>query len=143
MRIKYRHLNGDETYCCSKQAITSTFGENDIDVDFGYMGFRDPKYNSTYTNKKYAKQGAVLLLSMIVYKNHELLNYTMKPFIHIYIIKKDNYNKELESEFNDEILPQLFHLYLAHRDDDIYEGRKSFKVEVWLKEGKFHLESNN
>ena len=142
MRIKYRNLNSNETYCCNKQAITSIFGKNDIDVDFGYMGFRDPKYNSVYTNKKYAKQGAILLLTMVVYKNYEWLNVIMKSFIHIYIIKRDNFNKQLESEFNDVVLPKLFNLYLSHRDD-IYQKGKAFTVRVWLKEERFHLESNN
>ena len=139
MRIKYRNLNSDETYCCNKKNIASLFDKIDININFGYKGFRDQKYNSMYINKKYAQQGAILLLTMVVCKNYELLGIIMKPFINIYIIKKDDFNQQLENEFKDVILPKLFKLYLSHCDDISQEGN-SFEIRVWLKEGQINFE---
>lgn len=139
MGVKYRKLNSDETYCCTKNDITTIFNKADIDINFGYMGFRDSKYNSTYKNKKHAKQGGILLLTMVLRNNYELLGIPIKSSISIYIIKKNDFNQKLEDKFKKDILPKMFDLYESYFDHSSQQ-EKSIQINVWLKDGDFCIE---
>ena len=103
------------------------------------MGFRDSKYNSTYKNKKHAKQGGILLLTMVLRNNYELLGIPIKSSISIYIIKKNDFNQKLEDKFKKDILPKMFDLYESYFDHSSQQ-EKSIQINVWLKDGDFCIE---
>lgn len=140
MTIKYRALNSNETYCCTKNDIKTILGNLDVSVYFGHLiPSRNEKLNnlSECPGKNSADR---VLAKMVVCKNRiGISNLPIKSYIIFYILNKEKSLENLRELFMEEAMPQMVLFYNKHKDDDDLSNFGAASLTVTLVNNSFRF----
>lgn len=115
MRILKRPLNPGEIFACSMQKVKEKFHDTSVVLNFAYYSRNYGTFSNTpdfYYVQKNIK--GTVICSMYMYSKQK------EPIISFYVLKRDMYSNELQSEFSEKFLDLFYDLYLSlYQDNDM------------------------
>ena len=106
MKVLSRPLNKGETFPCSIRSAKELFKDTDVTLNFSYTA----RTYGTFVNTPdmfYCRNNirGVILSSMYMYTcNHDAM-------LSFYVVKSNKFNRDLQTEYESEFLPQYLQLY--------------------------------
>lgn len=107
MKCKERKLNAHETYACSSKAVKNIFANEDVYINFGFLG-RDFKFDSL--GRKRPQINGIIVASALINKR-ENMNFDSNCIISFYAIKDLKYSAKNKKDFSEVYLPLIYKWY--------------------------------